>query len=110
MTGSKMMLCGKSVLLAMLLAAGVQGSASASESFGIGGRVNFSGQVYEPACRIEVSQADVTSHCAQQGKIRQQALKVTSARALTFNDNRTEAQLAWLSAEKREGILTVSYR
>lgn len=111
MAGKKMMVCGKSVLLAMLLAAGVQGSASASESFGIGGgQVNFSGQIYQPACRIQVSQANVTSECAEQGKFRQRALNVSTTRALAFNENRTEAQLAWLNAEKREGILTVSYR
>ena len=110
MTRCKMIKCVKSVLLAVLLAAGVQGSASAGESFGVGGRVNFSGEIYEPACRINVNQADVISNCAQQGKFRQQTLKITTTQAQTFNDNRTEAQLAWLSSEKREGILTVSYR
>ncbi|WP_017349578.1 hypothetical protein [Pantoea sp. A4] len=102
----------KSGLVAALLLAGVVQQATAAERFGVvsSGRVAFSGEIYEPACRISVDQATVASNCYQQGQFQQRALKVSTTSALAFNDNRTQAQLAWLDSSQREGILTVSYR
>lgn len=100
----------KVAVLALLLSA--FGTASASEQYGVvgKGRVHFSGEIYQPACRIQVNHSAITSHCFEQGEYHHQSLSASDIRTIAFNNRRSEAQLAWLSSEKREGILTVNYR
>ncbi|MGK3126372.1 type 1 fimbrial protein [Candidatus Pantoea formicae] len=100
----------KVAVLALLV--GACGTASASEQFGVvgKGRVHFSGEIYQPACRINVNHAAITSNCFEQGEYHQQSLSTSDVQTIAFNNRRSEAQLEWLSDAKREGILTVNYR
>ena len=100
----------KVAVFALLM--GAASTASASEQFGVVGKghVHFSGEIYQPACRINVNQAAITSRCFEQGEYHQQSLSTSDVQTIAFNNRRSEAQLDWLSDAKREGILTVNYR
>lgn len=90
----------------------MQGGALASEQRAVvaSGQVNFIGQIYEPACRIQVETSNVSSDCFHQGEMAHQPINVSSGDVRTFNQNRARAQLSWLDSAQRQGILTVSYR
>ncbi|WP_231853290.1 type 1 fimbrial protein [Erwinia tasmaniensis] len=90
----------------------MQGDALASEQRAVvaSGQVHFSGQIYEPACQIQVETSNVSSDCFNQGKMARQPIDVSTSDVQTFNQNRTRSQLNWLDSAQRQGLLTISYR
>lgn len=74
------------------------------------GTINFQGSIVESPCTTDTRQNRINVSCERSGQKTVQTLDLQSLGTQQLANNLAETQINWLDAQRKSGILTISYR